>query len=106
MCSPGEWADTVKVHSAFSSGLMPIVHGIICEGKTMNGNNSLEIECRGIEANGKFSIENTGRKKDISPEFVIGNLFPSAKTLVITLEDLSQKLINEYHYWLMAGKCI
>lgn len=66
----------------------------------MNGIDSLEIECMGVEANGKFSLENTGRGRDISPEFVIKNLSPSTKTLVITLEDLSHP-IKKFTHWII-----
>lgn len=72
----------------------------ICRGKTMDRNNPLEIECTGVEANGKFSIEHTGRGKDSSPEFVIKNLSPSVQTLVITLEDLSHP-INAFTHWII-----
>lgn len=41
----------------------------------------------GIENGGEFPVVNTGRGQDISPEFVIKNLSPHAKTLAITLED-------------------
>lgn len=47
-------------------------------------NNKLEFVCTGIKNGGKFPIENTGRGQDISPEFVIQNLSPQAKTVAIT----------------------
>lgn len=40
----------------------------------------LEFTCIGIENNGKFPLENTGRGQDISPEFLIKNLSSRAKT--------------------------
>lgn len=52
----------------------------------------LEFRCVGIEDGGKIPIENTGRGQDISPEFVIENLSPKAKTLAVTLEDLSHPI--------------
>ena len=32
--------------------------------------NTLEFECIGIKNEGKIPVENTGRGKDISPEFI------------------------------------
>ena len=58
----------------------------------------LEFECVGIEDSGKIPIENTGRGRDISPEFVIKNLSPRAKTLAVTLEDLSHPIKNFTHW--------
>ena len=52
----------------------------------------LLFECVGMKAGGKFPIENTGRGQDISPEFLIKNLSPAAKTLAITLEDIRHPL--------------
>ena len=60
----------------------------------------LEFTCIGIDADGKFLLENTGRGQDISPEFLIKNLSPKAKALAITLEDLSHP-IKEFTHWLI-----
>lgn len=60
--------------------------------------NILEFECMGINDDHKFSIKYTGRGEDISPEFVIKNLSPHAKTLVITLEDMSYPIKNFTHW--------
>ena len=60
----------------------------------------LEFACIGIDTDGKFPLENTGRGQDISPEFLIKNLSPEAKTLAITLEDLSHP-IKEFTHWLL-----
>lgn len=62
--------------------------------------NILEFECIGLKPNGKFPIENTGRGEDISPEFIIKNLSPLAKTLIITLEDLSHP-IKKFTHWII-----
>lgn len=62
--------------------------------------NTLEFECVGIKDGDKFAIENTGRGKDVSPEFIISNLSPYAKTLVITLEDLSHP-IKQFTHWVI-----
>lgn len=62
--------------------------------------NILEFECVGVKEGDKFNIENTGRGENISPEFNISNLSPYAKTLVITLEDLSHP-INKFTHWVI-----
>lgn len=61
-------------------------------------NNILEFECVGIKNGGKIPIENTGRGQDVSPEFILKNLSPKAKTLAITLEDLSHPIKNFTHW--------
>lgn len=43
----------------------------------------LEFSIVGLENGGKFPIEYTGRGKDISPEIIIHNLSPKAKTIAI-----------------------
>lgn len=63
-------------------------------------NNILEVECVGIENGGRFPLANTGRGEDQSPEFIIGNLSEHAKTLAITLEDLSHP-IKGFTHWLI-----
>ena len=60
----------------------------------------LEFTCIGIDNDGKFPLENTGRGQDISPGFLIKNLSPKAKTLAITLEDLSHP-IKDFTHWLI-----
>ena len=66
----------------------------------MNEKETLEFECTGVGADGRFNVENTGRGKDISPEFVMKNLSPSAKTMVITLEDLSHP-VKGFTHWII-----
>ncbi len=58
----------------------------------------LEIECVGIKDGDKFPIENTGRGENLSPKFIIKNLSSDAKTLMITLEDLSHPIKNFTHW--------
>ena len=48
----------------------------------------LEFTCIGIENNGKFPLENTGRGQDRSPEFLIKNLSSKAKTPAIMFHCL------------------
>lgn len=63
-------------------------------------NTVLEFECIGMDGGSKFPIEYTGRGQDISPEFIIKNLLPNAKTLAVTLEDLSHP-IKEFTHWVI-----
>ncbi len=65
-------------------------------------NTVLEFECIGMDGGSKFPIEYTGRGQDISPEFIIKNLSPNAKTLAVTLEDLSHP-IKDFTHWVRAG---
>ena len=45
-----------------------------------------------------FPIDYTGRGKDISPEIKIENLSERAKTLAVTLEDISHPIKNFTHW--------
>ena len=65
------------------------------------GTNTLLFECVGLKAGGKFPIENTGRGRDVSPEFLVKNLSPAAKTLAITLEDIRHPLFKSFTHWLI-----
>ena len=62
--------------------------------------NILKFECGGIDGQGKILLEYSGYGKNISPEFVIENLSPSAKTIAITLEDLSHP-IKDFTHWII-----
>lgn len=46
----------------------------------------------------QFPVEYTGRGKDISPEIIIGYLSEKAKTLAVTLEDVSHPIKNFTHW--------
>ena len=61
----------------------------------------LLFECVGLKAGGKFPIENTGRRQDVSPEFLIKNLSPATKTLAVTLEDIRHPLFKDFTHWLI-----
>lgn len=61
---------------------------------------TLKFVCPGIENGGKFPAENTGRGQDRSPGFIIQNLSPRAKTLAITLEDLSHP-VKGFTHWVI-----
>ena len=59
---------------------------------------TLEFICKGIDDKKGFLREFTGRGDDISPEFVINNLSPNAKTLLVTLEDMRHPIKNFTHW--------
>ena len=60
----------------------------------------LRFHCPGLEDGGRFPRENTGRGKDLSPEIVLENLSPQARTLAVTLEDMSHP-IKGFTHWVM-----
>ena len=61
---------------------------------------NLEFTCTGLNDNGKFPVEHTGRGENISPEFIINNLSSDAVTLIVTLEDLSHP-IKDFTHWVI-----
>jgi len=66
----------------------------------------LNVICTDIQDGQKIPIEYTGRGQDISPEFIIKNLSSEAKTLAITLEDMSHPVKNFTHWiiWNIPAK--
>lgn len=62
---------------------------------------TLFFECVGMKNGDSFPIANTGHGQDISPEFLIRNLSPDAKTLAITLEDIHHPLFKNFTHWLI-----
>ncbi|GFI46798.1 hypothetical protein IMSAGC019_02118 [Lachnospiraceae bacterium] len=73
--------------------------GLKIFGGIMN-NDVLEFQCIGMDNGSRFPIEYTGRGQDISPEFLIKNLSPNAKTLAVTLEDLSHP-VKDFTHWII-----
>lgn len=67
----------------------------------MINNFELKVHCIGLENTDIFPLENTGRGKDISPEFVLENLSPSAKTIAITLEDVRHPFFKNFTHWVI-----
>lgn len=61
---------------------------------------TLEFVCGAIDGNGIFSREFTGRGKNISPEFAIKNLSLDARSLIVTLEDMSHP-IKQFTHWVI-----
>lgn len=61
----------------------------------------LIFECGGMKNGERFPAANTGRGKDLSPEFIVKNLSPCAKTLAITLEDIKHPLFKNFTHWLI-----
>ena len=64
----------------------------------MMNNGDLLIKCTDLNNNEIFPIDYTGYGKDISPEFIIENLSPEAKSYIITLEDLNHPIKNFTHW--------
>ena len=61
----------------------------------------LIFECPTIKNKEKIPVIHTGRGQDISPEFLIKNLSPHAKTLAITLEDIKHPIFKAFTHWLI-----
>lgn len=61
----------------------------------------LIFECPTIKDGEKIPVIHTGRGQDISPEFLIKNLSPNAKTLAITLEDIKHPIFKAFTHWLI-----
>ncbi len=58
---------------------------------------TLTLHCGGIK-DGKFILRCTGRGEDRSPTFRLEGLSEKAKTLAVTLEDLSHPIKNFPHW--------
>lgn len=65
-----------------------------------NPMDTLDFTCSAIDSKGGFLREYTGRGEDISPEFAINDLSPNAKTLLVTLEDMSHP-IKRFTHWVI-----
>ncbi|WEV68128.1 YbhB/YbcL family Raf kinase inhibitor-like protein [Bifidobacterium sp. ESL0769] len=61
----------------------------------------IEVACGGIDENGKFKAEFTGRGSDISPEFTFSGIPDKAKSLAIVLRDMSHPLFGEMTHWII-----
>ena len=61
----------------------------------------LNFECSNMKNGETFPVENTGRGQDRSPEFIIKNLSPRAKTLAIILEDMKHPIFKNFTHWLI-----
>lgn len=60
----------------------------------------LRFHCPGLTDGGWFPLDYTGRGKNLSPEIVLVNLSPQAKTLAVTLEDMSHPM-KDFTHWVM-----
>ena len=61
----------------------------------------LNFEYSNMKNGETFPVENTGRGQDRSPEFIIKNLSPHAKTLAIILEDIKHPIFKNFTHWLI-----
>ena len=59
---------------------------------------TLKFRIDGLEEGGTFPLFNTGREEDRSPAFTIENLFSGARTLAVTLEDMSHPIPSFTHW--------
>lgn len=62
---------------------------------------ALLLECVGMKDGGRIPAVHTGRGQDRSPGFLIRDLSPAARTLAITLEDVSHPLFPDFTHWLI-----
>lgn len=63
--------------------------------------NNLEFECIGLVDGQKFPLEYTGRGEDKSPELIIRNLSPDAKTIAILMDDIKHHLFGTFNHWVI-----
>ncbi len=61
----------------------------------------LNFECVGLENGEKFPIEYTGRGEDKSPEFILHNLSPEAKTIAIIMDDIKHPIFGIFNHWII-----
>ena len=61
----------------------------------------LNFEYSNMKNGETFPVENTGRGQNRSPEFIIKNLSPRAKTLAIILEDIKHPIFKNFTHWLI-----
>ena len=61
---------------------------------------TLRFRCPGLDNGGWFPREYTGRGRDLSPEIVLEDLSPRARTLAVTLEDMSHP-VKGFTDWVM-----
>lgn len=59
---------------------------------------TLKFRIDGLEEGGTFPLSNTGRGEDRSPAFTIENLSSKARTLAVTLEDISHPIPSFTHW--------
>lgn len=59
------------------------------------------VGCGGIDENGKFKTEFTGKGRDVSPEFTFSGIPDDAESLAIVLRDMSHPLFGEMTHWII-----
>lgn len=67
----------------------------------MSDTGILHFECVGLGEGKRFPIQYTGRGENESPEFILRNLSPKAKTIAITLDDLSHPIFGVFNHWVI-----
>ncbi|WEV43561.1 YbhB/YbcL family Raf kinase inhibitor-like protein [Lactobacillus sp. ESL0684] len=63
--------------------------------------NKLLFTCSAIGSDHRFKLLNTKLGQNESPEFILKNLDPHAKSIAIILEDLSHPLIHNFTHWVI-----
>ncbi len=61
----------------------------------------LIFECKDMKDKEEFPLKYTGIGEDLSPQFSIKNLSPNARTLAVTLEDVSHPFFKNFTHWLI-----
>lgn len=61
---------------------------------------ALTVRSTSIGSDGRFAVECTGRGDDVSPGLQLDGLDPRARTLAVTLEDLTHPLFGTMAHWL------
>ena len=61
-------------------------------------NNKLQFECKELKEGERFPLKYTGRGEDKSPEFIIHNLSPDAKTIAIIMDDIKHHLFGIFNH--------
>ena len=64
-------------------------------------NNKLQFECKELKEGERFPLKYTGRGEDKSPEFIIHNLSPDAKTIAIIMDDIKNHLFGIFNHWVI-----
>lgn len=67
----------------------------------MINDTELKAECAGLENRRVFPLEYTGRGENRSPELILANLSPAARTLAVTLEDLLHPVFRDFTHWII-----
>jgi len=71
------------------------------ENDMVNNYPELIVECNDLRNGDKIPLKYTGRGDDISPEFILKNLFSNGKTIAIIFDDLKFPILGTYNHWVI-----